>query len=298
LEIKIGFLLQDFLPNQPLISMNDYYNQIISDISILSQSKKVNIHLPLCIMRKNSMPQKIGDALKKAITQERAVGDVAKTKSDDESLLLNPTRLEIFQFLCKNPCSRLRSIAKSLELAQPTVDWHLRKMTQKGLITQKKVGKNKVFYPSEMIDSEDIELLALLTSDKVKLICSAVSENPGISQGKLGKKLGMYQQEIGWYTSKLSEKGVLKKIVDGRFRRYYLSEDLGNIVRSNRKRINLFKKTLITALKRDGMNPEIIRSRGNTLVIQIGAGKEKTMLKVNLNIIPSFHSQDLIKTAD
>jgi DNA-binding transcriptional ArsR family regulator len=238
------------------------------------------------------MPEKIGDALKRAITQERAVGDVEKSRKREESLLMNPTRLEIFQFLCKNPCSKLTFLANSLELAVPTADWHLKKMVNAGIVTVKKVGKNKVFYPAEMIDPADIEVLALLTGDKAKLICSTISENPGISQGELGKKLGMYQQEIGWYTGRLTEKGVLKRVVDGRFRRYYLSDEMGNILKSNRKRLNLFKKTLIKVLKSDGMNPEIIRSRGDTLVIQIGDGKDRTILKINLNLIPKFRSND------
>jgi DNA-binding transcriptional ArsR family regulator len=192
----------------------------------------------------------------------------------------------------KNPCSKLKSMASFLELADTTVDYHLRKLTQGGLVTVKKVSKNKVYYPSDMIDSADIEVLALLAQDKVRLICSVISQNPGISQSELGKKLGMYQQEIGWYTSKLTEKGILKRVIDGKFRRYYLSTELGEVLRSNRKRMNLFKKNLIKSLKRDGMSPEIIRSRGNTLVIQIGVGKDKTLLKVNLNIIPRFDSEN------
>lgn len=238
------------------------------------------------------MPEKIGHALKRAITQERAVDDVEKSKKDEKSLLLNPTRLEIFQYLCKNPCSKLKSIASSLDAADATVDYHLRKLSKCGLVTVKKVSKNKVYYPTDMIDSEDIEVLALLSQDKVRLICSVISQNSGITQSELGKKLGMYQQEIGWYTTKLTEKGVLKRVIDGKFRRYYLSQELGKVLRSNRKRINLFKKNLIKALKRDEMNPEIIRSRGNVLIIQIGSGKDKTMLKVNLNIIPRFDSEN------
>jgi len=233
------------------------------------------------------MPEKIGDALKRAITQERVAEDVEEKKGE-ESLLLNPTRLEIFQYLCKNPCSKLRVIAKELELAVPTADWHLRKMTEKGLVTTKTVGKNKVFYPAEMIDSKDVELLTLIRGDKAKLICSTIASNPGITQSELGKMLGMYQQEIGWYTSKLTEGKVLLRIIDGRYRRYFINENLKEVLYSNRKRINHFKKTLLKALKRDGVNPEIIRARGETLVIQIGSVKEKSILKVNLNLIPLF----------
>ncbi len=234
------------------------------------------------------MAQKIGDALKRAIAQERAVGDVERSRKGEESLLLNPTRLDIFQYLCKNPCSRLRGIAKALELAVPTAEWHLRKMTEKGLVTAKNVGKYKIYYPADMIDRKDVELLALLSGDKAGLICSVVASDPGITQGKLGKKVGMYQQEVGWYTSQLTEKGVLSRVRDGRFKRYYISETLDGVLHSDRKRRNLFKKTLLKALMSDGADPEIIRGRGDVLVIQIGAGKEKTILKVNLNLIPRF----------
>lgn len=233
------------------------------------------------------MSEKIGDALKKAITQESAVGEVKKDK-ETESLLLNSTRLGIFQFLCKNPCSRLRAIAKALDVAVPTVDWHLRKMVDRGLLTVKTVGKNKVFYPKEMIDPEDLEVLCILSGDKSRLILRTIVDNPGITQSTLGKKVGMYQQEVGWYTTNLTEHGILSCVKDGRYKHYYISENLGDVLRSDRKRRNLFKKTLVTSLKRDGLNPEIMRSRGNTLVLEISKGEEKRILKVNLNLIPVF----------
>ncbi|UCE36525.1 MAG: winged helix-turn-helix transcriptional regulator [Thermoplasmata archaeon] len=234
------------------------------------------------------MPEKIGDALKRAIAQERAVGEVEKSKKGEESLLLNPTRLVIFQYLCKNPCSKLRVIARTLDLAVPTVDWHLKKMTEKGLVTTKKVGKNRIYYPAEMIESEDIEVLALLSGDKARFICDTIAANPGITQKKLCKKLGMYQQECGWYTSKLTEYAIINCIRDGKYKHYYISENLDKVLRSDRKRRNHFKKTLLRALKRDGTKPEIIRSRGDVLVIQIESGKEKMILKVNLNLVPRF----------
>lgn len=238
------------------------------------------------------MPEKIGDALKRAIAQERTLEDVGKSKKGEESLLLNPSRLEIFQYLCKNPCSKLRAIAEALELAVATTDWHLRKLSEKGLVTAKSVGKVKIYYPAEMIDPGDVEILAILSGDKARLICSIIASNPGINQGELGKKVGMYQQEVGWYTSKLTEKGVLSRVKDGRFRRYYLSENLDSALLSDRKRRNHFKKALLKALKRDGVDPEIIRSRSQTLVLQIGSGKEKTILKVNLSPIPRFLGTD------
>ena len=233
------------------------------------------------------MAEKIGDALKRAIAQERAVGEVEKDR-ETESLLLNVTRLEIFQFLCKNPCSKIRTIARTLDVAVPTVDWHLRKMVDRGLLTMRTVGKNKVFYPKEMIDPEDIEVLCMLAGDKSRLILRTIHDNPGITQSQLGRKVGMYQQEVGWYTANMTERGVLSCVKDGRYKHYYINENLADVLKSDRKRKNLFKKTIVTALKKDGLNPEIVRSRGNALVIEISRGKEKRILKVNLSLIPGF----------
>jgi hypothetical protein len=150
------------------------------------------------------------------------------------------------------------------------------------------VGKNKIFYPREMIDPGDIEVLCILSGDKSRLILRTIIDNPGITQSNLGRKVGMYQQEVGWYTTKLTERGVLSCVKDGRFKHYYINEDLKHVLRSDRKRKNLFKKTIVTSLKRDGLNPEIVRSRGNVLVIEISRGKEKRILKVNLSLIPGF----------
>jgi len=139
-----------------------------------------------------------------------------------------------------------------------------------------------------MIDPEYLEVLCILAGDKSRLILRTINDNPGITQSKLGRKVGMYQQEVGWYTTNMTERGVLSCVKDGRYKHYYINENLADVLKSDRKRRNLFKKTIVTALKKDGLNPEIMRSRGNTLVIEISRGKEKRILKVNLSLIPGF----------
>lgn len=231
---------------------------------------------------------KLGDALKRAIAVERTIEESEDGRKSEKSVLLNPTRAEIYQYLCKNPCCRVRAIEKALELAVPTIEWHLRKLVDNGFITMKNLGKNKIYYPTDMIDPDDIEVLALISRDKTRIICSTVADNPGITQGQLGKELGMYQQEIGWYTSKLTEKRVLSTVKDGKFKHYYINDKIGDMLHLNRDRKNHFKKTLIRALKKDGVKPEIIRSGGDLLFIQMGTQKEKMILKVNLTLNPMF----------
>jgi DNA-binding transcriptional ArsR family regulator len=235
---------------------------------------------------KKPRQEKLGDALKKAIAVERYVEDSEKSVGKEESILMNPTRRDIFQYLCNNPCIRVGDIAKALELATSTAEWHLKKMREKGLVSMKKVGKYRLYHPSEMIDPEDIGVFSLLGRDKTRLICGLVADNPGITQSKLCKKVGMYQQEVGWYTSQLVEKGVLSSVKDGRFKRYYLNQNLEGVLRSDRKRKNHFKKTLIRTLKKNGANPEILRSRDDVLLIQIHSNKDKIILKINLSLNP------------
>ncbi len=237
---------------------------------------------------KKPTQDKLGNALKRAIAVERTIEESEESRKSEESMLLNPTRAEIYQYLCKNPCSRLRAIVKALELTAPTIEWHLRKLVDKGFITMKKLGKDKIYYPTDMIDPGDIEVLALISRNKARIICISVANNPGITQGQLGKELGMYQQEIGWYTSRLTEKGVLSTVKDGKFKRYYINDKIDEMLHLNRDRKNHFKKTLIRALKNDGVKPEIIRSGGDLLFIQMGTHKEKMILKINLNFTQLF----------
>jgi DNA-binding MarR family transcriptional regulator len=199
------------------------------------------------------------------------------------SLLLNNTRREIFQYICKYPCSHLTGIAKDLSMTPPSIEYHLKKMLKEQLIDTERVGKKTVYYPRKMVASEDIPLLALIHDRKAKMILAAVLQSPCLMQKEISKLLQLKRQTVRWYIARLKDAGLVDIVEDGVCRRYSPTKLLELKSELYKKRLKTFKDDLINNLIMDGMNPRIVKSTSDQLVIQIGNGSLDSLLKLVLD---------------
>jgi DNA-binding transcriptional ArsR family regulator len=199
------------------------------------------------------------------------------------SLLLNNTRREIYQYICRYPCSHLTGIAKDLNMTPPSIEYHLKKMLNEHLICTKRVGKKTVYYPFEMVAEEDIPLLALIHDRKAKQILAAVLKSPCLMQKEISGILSLKRQTVRWYIARLKEAGLVDIVEDGVCRRYSPTKLLDLKSELYRKRLTQFKDHVINGLIMDGMNPRIVKSTQDQLVIQIGNGSLDSLLKLILD---------------
>lgn len=219
----------------------------------------------------------LGKALKKLVSLEEEIIKQPVRKKG-ESILMNQTRLNIFQYLCNYPCAHLRGISRDLEIATPTATWHLKKMIDAGLITEKKVGKSTLFYPSDLIEDEDVAVLALLSTDRARLVFLHTQQKPGETQKELYGALRISHQSVRWYASKLEELGMISSVEDGKYKRYYPTNLIFD--RASRRRVKYFRENILNRLKKDGLDPEIIKSIDRELVVRITAGNKKSILRI------------------
>lgn len=223
------------------------------------------------------MEKSLGKALRKRVSMEGEIIEQLPRKKG-VSILMNQTRLSIFQYLCKYPCSHSRGLARDLEIATPTAEWHLKKMVDAELVKEKKIGKSTVFYPSDLLEIEDVPLLALLNVERARAVFLQTQRKPGETQKELYKSLGIGHQAVRWYASKLEELGMICSVEDGKYKRYYSTNLIFD--RASRRRAKYYREKILMRLKEDGLEPSIIRLTDRELVIQLKTGARKSILRI------------------
>ena len=85
-------------------------------------------------------------ALKKTIKRPEKVDALDKEKVP-VSVLMNPNRQKILQYLFRYPCTHLNSIARNFNYSVNNTRWHLRKLMETGYINDHKLGNKKLYLP-------------------------------------------------------------------------------------------------------------------------------------------------------
>ncbi len=237
--------------------------------------------------KKNKHKKSFAKAFKLDIGREKEVIDEKWDVQTGKSLLMNSTRQNIFKYLCEYPCSTLSTVAHDIQLTPPSTTWHLKLLLERKLITEKKVGNQRVFYPLEMIDQNTIPILSLLANPKIQKIFIKIADSPGIGQKELTEVFKSSHQSINTYTTRLKDKGIIKVVKDGKFTRYYPTSKLNELESTQRKKLKEFRKWIIKAFKFDGINPKLIRVTDRQLMLQITSGKNIKSIKLSVN---PFHT--------
>ena len=188
-------------------------------------------------MKRGNTKKGFAKAFKQDISREEDIAVEKWEVKKGQSLLMNPVRREIFRYLCEFPCKHLSGISRDLGITPPTTTWHLKKMIARNLITTKKISGKAIFFPTNMIDEEDIEILSLINDEKVKQILLLVIESPGITQKEVSTNLKIRHQTVLWHTIKLQDVGLISSIEDGIYRRYYPTTLLSELSDSHIKKL-------------------------------------------------------------
>jgi len=232
-------------------------------------------------MAKND--KQLGKAFRSVIRREDLISSEKPAVREGTSLLMNSTRREIFQYLCKYPCSHLRGISRDLEIAAPTSKWHLTKLEDAGFVSSRSVGRSLVFYPTQFIDGEHVELFSTLTKEKARIVFRVVYENPGITQQEISRASKLNYQAVRWFSKELEKTEVLKIVDDGKYKRHYPTEKLRDLSEAGRRRRKHFREYIIKCLLEDGVAPEVVYSSDAMFQIRIVAGTERALLPIPTN---------------
>jgi predicted transcriptional regulator len=228
------------------------------------------------------MAKGVGKALEKALTKKD--GDAPEVKYYKGKFEFgNKNRRDIFSHLCFHPCSHTSLVAGALSLSIHTTSWHLRRLEEEGYVTKAKMGKKTVYYPSNMIDAEDIGIFVILNNEKARAIYLSILDHRGINQNDICNRLGVKHQAVIWYTRKFESLGLIHSMEDGRFRRYYSTELLKQKMDGNISRLKIFRRDLLNRFEKGMMSPEVLRTTADKIVIRVAHGKKKAVVTIHTN---------------
>lgn len=231
-----------------------------------------------------------------ALSKIMMPGEQKITKVDEkitgETILLNPQRQLILQYLSKFPCNHMNGIVRDLDLSYPTVKWHIDLMMKQEFVSNKRIGNKNVYYPYNMIAEKDVELFTFLNKDKARRLYVLLIKKPGLTQKEICKLSNMSNRTVISYLIELTDHGFVKVRKDGIYRRYYPTNLINDLVDSYRNRMNGFRKEIKRKLIKDGLNPVIVRAQDNLLQIQIGDLKDTYILKIYANPIITLLSKE------
>ena len=183
--------------------------------------------------------------------------------------LASTSRLSIFSFVCKSPCTSLSYLVDRTSLAPSTLRWHLRVLENIGLISTRQIAGRSVYYPNRVFGSAALFLMARLRSRNVPEIFHLVLENPGISQKELLLHLPISQQALSSLTRGLEKYGILSSVVDGRAKRYFLGKTVMEMKKENGTGSLASQKAFMNNLRSLGVDFEIIQRDDDKLTLEL-----------------------------
>lgn len=226
------------------------------------------------------MVSRMVDAFKKGIEEDKDTSKESEERGR-ETITMNPRRRDILEYLCKYPCTRLSRIAKDLELSIAATKWHLERLTEKDFIVKEVVYGDPIFYPMKMIDENEVQIFATINHERATPILRKILSHSGISQKDLCNEVQLNQRTVVRHASELEHVGLIESIQDGKFKRYYPTALINTLREDYRRRAGKFRKHLLGKLKKDGVNPKVMRYTDNTLHVKITTGENKTILELN-----------------
>jgi len=201
-------------------------------------------------------------------------------RKSGRSVLMNPTRQKIFQYLCSYPCRHIRAMERDMKLKLPAVIWHLRLLEDAGFLSSARFRRKKVYFPKGMIAGDDVPVFAALENRHVRQICASLMERGGMTQRELWAATGTYQQSVLWYLSYLEKLGIVAAKRTGTRVSYNLTRRLEDVKEHGSVIWDDFKTSLLKRLANDGVAPRVLRDDAKGIIIQLDTGQRRFNLKV------------------
>ena len=142
--------------------------------------------------------------------------------SDD----FNERTKHILDFIRENPGMSFNELSRRLGLAKGDLQYHIQRLEKLGLITSKRSGLRRHYFPRGIFDEKEKDILALLSSENVRGVIMYIIANPGAAQKELCSELGLSPPTVSYYISKLKELNLVRSVKDGKFVKYYFTGDV------------------------------------------------------------------------
>lgn len=121
------------------------------------------------------------------------------------------SRRRIYRLVEDNPGIHFRDVLGRLDYAQGTVQYHLRRLADEGLIEVADDGKYTRYYPAaEFSEADRAVMAALRRTYSRRIIAYLLSEGP-LTTSELADRVEKAPSTVSWHLSKLDEAGLVER---------------------------------------------------------------------------------------
>ena len=227
----------------------------------------------------------LAKAIKRKMVVDEDILTKIQTRKTGQSLLMNPSRCKIFEYVCNFPCCHLRAISRAMNFSTPTARWHLGKLMEGGFISENMVGVKKIYTPlKDIIKGKECRIMSLLKDEDLRKVYLFIEKSPKSTQKKMCRDLKIYQQRLSRILLSLEKSGLIAHKRIGGKKAYSVTGKVRELKDGLDCKCELFEKALINALESDGVNPKIKGYGVLSLSIELDMGQEqKHVLKIYKN---------------
>lgn len=232
--------------------------------------------------------------IERRIGRERSVAaDVERTAPrDTRSVLMNPTRQQIFCLLHSKPCIHLTMLARKVDIAPNSLKWHLDKLEKRGFITSHRMGNRLVFFPTDMIPEHLCESFFQLNKEVIRGTFVQIIARPGISQKDV--KLGVERNHQAVHRSArvLVQASMVEAVKDGTLTRYYPTDIVQEWTRDIQSRLRNYREGVLKRMREDALDPEVERATDKVLIVKVRTGVDRSILTLHTDPVATILQDD------
>lgn len=146
----------------------------------------------------------------------------------DNSVLNQPTRIDIYNFVKTNPGVHFRGICHGLGLPVGVVQYHLDILSRAGLLSVCTDGQYKRYFEFGAFSEREQNLISLLRHDKPRRILTVLSQNGPTLHKDLTHELSVSSQALSWQMNQLKSLSLVDAVKEGMSKRYLLNRENTN----------------------------------------------------------------------
>jgi predicted transcriptional regulator len=154
----------------------------------------------------SGVPQHLGGAKGLTVSVPLFVGAGLQGNS---SLLNQPTRHQIYDYITDNPGVHFRGICENLNLSIGVVQYHIYTLERSGCISGFNDGQNKRFFQAGEFTQEQMKLISLARHTTAAQILTMLTQNATMLHRDIAANLGVSSQALTWQMNQLKKADLI-----------------------------------------------------------------------------------------
>jgi len=121
------------------------------------------------------------------------------------------SRKRIYEEVERHSGSHLREIGRRCDLPLGTALYHLDRLEAEGLITVRRDGRYKRYFPAQGLGRKEKDLLSAFRHAVPRRVATALLETPAMTQRELCAAVGVSRSTLSFHVNDLIARGILRR---------------------------------------------------------------------------------------